>query len=212
MCSTDCPVREGAVLEGPASPLKCSSPKVAHVTSAYDSLTEIVTWLHLLSRGGETECSHVPQRKGEKEYLCTLIISTPWHTQHFCNLRRKAKSFKMSFPYLTSCSIVSSSLRPHGLYSSWNSPGQNTEVCSHSFLQGIFPTQGSNPGLPHCRRILYQLSHQGSPRILGWVAYPFSSGSFWLRNWTGVYCIASRFFTNQTIREPHISLKSHIWN
>ena len=55
---------------------------------------------------------------------------------------------------------------PHGPYSPWNSPGQNTGVCNHSLLQGIFPTQGSNPGLPHCRRILYQLSHQGSPRIL----------------------------------------------
>ena len=40
--------------------------------------------------------------------------------------------------------------------------GQNTEVGSHSLLQGIFPTQGWNPGLPHCRRILYQLSHHGS--------------------------------------------------
>ena len=45
---------------------------------------------------------------------------------------------------------------------------------SLSLFQGIFPTQGSNPGLPHCRWILYQLSHQGSSRILGWVAYPFS--------------------------------------
>ena len=60
--------------------------------------------------------------------------------------------------------------------SPWNSPGQNTGVGSLSLLQGIFPTQGSNPGLPHCRRILYQLSHQGSPRILAWVAYPFSRG------------------------------------
>ena len=53
------------------------------------------------------------------------------------------------------------------LYSPWNSPGQNTGVCSHSFLQGIFPTQGLNPGLPHCRPILYQLSHQGSPSNWG---------------------------------------------
>ena len=59
----------------------------------------------------------------------------------------------------------------------WNSPGQNTGVGSLSLLQGIFPTQGSNPGLPHRRRILYQLSHQGSLRILEWVAYPFSSRS-----------------------------------
>ena len=47
--------------------------------------------------------------------------------------------------------------------SPWNSPGQNTRVGSRTLLQGIFPTQGSNPGLPHCRRILYQLSHKGSP-------------------------------------------------
>ena len=57
---------------------------------------------------------------------------------------------------------MSDSLQPHGLYSPWNSPGQNIEVGSCSFLQGIFPTQGSNLGLPHCRQIPYQLSHQGS--------------------------------------------------
>ena len=48
------------------------------------------------------------------------------------------------------------------IYSPWNSPGQNTGVGSLSLLQGIFPTQGSNPGLPHCRQTLYQLSHKGS--------------------------------------------------
>ena len=47
----------------------------------------------------------------------------------------------------------------------WDSPRQNTGAGSLSFLQGIFPSQGLNPGLPHCRQILYQLSHQGSPRI-----------------------------------------------
>ena len=72
---------------------------------------------------------------------------------------------------------MSDSLQTHGLYSPWNSPGQNTGVGSLSLLQGIFPTQGSNLGLQHCRRILYQLSHKGSPRILEWVAYPFASGS-----------------------------------
>ena len=59
-----------------------------------------------------------------------------------------------------SCSVVSDSLQPHGLYSPWNSPGQNTGVGSLSLLQGIFPTQWSKPGLPHCRQILYQLSHK----------------------------------------------------
>ena len=62
-------------------------------------------------------------------------------------------------------SVVSNSLRPHGLHSPWNSPGQNTGVGSRSLLLGIFPTQGSNPGLPHCRWILYQLSHKRSPWI-----------------------------------------------
>ena len=99
------------------------------------------------------------------------------------------------------CSVVSNSLRFHGLYSLWNFPGQNTGVGSLSHLQGIFPTQGSNPDLPHCRRLLYQLSHKGSPRILEWIAYPFSSGSSWPRNGTGVSCIAGRFFTNWPIRE-----------
>ena len=89
----------------------------------------------------------------------------------------------------------------HGLYSPWNSPSQNTGVGRLSFLQGIFPTQGLNPGLPHCRQILYQLSHKGSPRILEWVAYPFSSRSSQSRNWTGVSCIAGRFLTNWVIRE-----------
>ena len=99
-------------------------------------------------------------------------------------------------------SVVSDSLWPNGLYSPWNSLGQNTGVGSLSLLQGIFWTQGSNPGLPHSRWILYKLSHQGSSRILEWVAYPFSSRSFWLRNWTRVSCIAGEFFTNWDIREP----------
>ena len=73
-------------------------------------------------------------------------------------------------------SVVSDSLRPHRLCSPRNSPGQNTGVSSLSLLHGIFPSQESNPGLLHCRQILYQLSHKGSLRILEWVAYPFSSG------------------------------------
>ena len=72
---------------------------------------------------------------------------------------------------------MSDSLQPHGLYSPWNSSGQSTGVGSLSLLQGIIPTQELNLGLLHCRWILYQLSHQGSPRILEWVAVPFSRGS-----------------------------------
>ena len=77
-------------------------------------------------------------------------------------------------------SVVSDSLWSDGLYSPWYSPGQNIGVGSLSLLQGIFPTQGSNPGLPHCRRILYQLSHKWSPliAILLFITipyYPFNS-------------------------------------
>ena len=95
---------------------------------------------------------------------------------------------------------MSNSLRLHGLHSPWNSPGHNTGVGSLSLLQGSFPTQGWNPGLLHCRWILYQLSHKANPRILEWVAYPFSSGSSRPRNQTRVSCIAGRFFTNWAMR------------
>ena len=75
-------------------------------------------------------------------------------------------------------------------------PGKNTEMRCHALLQGIFPTQESIPSLPHCRQILHQLSHQESPRILKWVAYPFSSGSSRTKNQTGVSYIAGGSFTN----------------
>ena len=114
-------------------------------------------------------------------------------------------------------SVVSDSLRPHGLYSLWNSPGQNNGVGSLSILQGIFPTQGLNPGLPHCRWILYQLNHKvkslsrvrlfGTPRTVAyqaslsigfsrqeyWSGLPFpSAGDLpWPRNRTQVSCKGS---------------------
>ena len=64
--------------------------------------------------------------------------------------------------------LVSDSLWPHGLkptrfFSQWDFPGKSTGVGCHFLLQGIFPTQGSNPGLPHCRQMFYCLRHQGSP-------------------------------------------------
>ena len=72
-------------------------------------------------------------------------------------------------------SVMPDSLRPHGLQPAelpcpWDSPGKNTGVGCHFLLQGIFPTQGSNVGLPHCGQILHHLSHQGSPRksLNGW--------------------------------------------
>ena len=91
----------------------------------------------------------------------------------------------------------------------WNSRIlQDTGVSSLSLLQEIFPTQGSNPGLLHCRWILYHLSYEGSPRILEWVTYPFPSRSFWPRNRTGISCFAGRFFTNWSIRECLVPIKN----
>ena len=78
----------------------------------------------------------------------------------------------------------------------WDSPGRNIGVGGHALLQGIFPTQGLNPGLLYCRWIVYQLSHQGSPGIPKWVVYPFSRESSQPRNQTKVSCIAGRFFTS----------------
>ena len=90
--------------------------------------------------------------------------------------------------------------------SPWNSPGENTGVDNLSLLQRISPTQGLNPGLPLCRQILYQLSHKGSPGLLEWVAYPFSSRSSWPRNQTRVSCIEGRFFTNWVIGEATMDM------
>ena len=130
---------------------------------------------------------------------------------------------------------MSDFLRHHGLQPTrllcpWDCPGKNTGVGSHSLLQGIFPTQGSNPNLLHCRQIIYCLSHQGNPlswhkvaqscptlwtpwtytvngilqaRILEWVAIPFSRGSSQPRDWTQVSHIAGRFFTSWATRETH---------
>ena len=97
------------------------------------------------------------------------------------------------------------SLQPHGLQPTrllhpWNFLGKSTGVGCHFLLRGIFETQGSNPGLLHCRCILYQPSHKRSPRILEWVGYPFSRGSSRPRDWTRVSCIAGRFFTSWAIR------------
>ena len=87
-----------------------------------------------------------------------------------------------------------------------DSPGNNTRVGCQALLQGIFPAQGLYPGLSHCRWILYHLSHQGSPRKLQWVAYPFSSGSSQPRDRTQVSSIAGGFFTILATREAQTLL------
>ena len=103
-------------------------------------------------------------------------------------------------------SVVSNSATPR------YSPGWNTGVGSCSLLQGIFPTQGSNPRTPALQRILYQLSCQGSPRILEWVACLFSRGSSWPRGWTWASCIAGGFFTSWDTRESFKRYKNSTYN
>ena len=80
-------------------------------------------------------------------------------------------------------SVLSDSFQPHGLYiySPWNSPGQNTGVGTLSLLHGIFPTQGSKPGLLHSGWILYQLSHKGSPSVVKPLTKNHTM-SVWLQN------------------------------
>ena len=95
---------------------------------------------------------------------------------------------------------------PPGSSVSGDSPGKNTGVGCHALLQRIFPTQGSNPGVPHCRQILNRLRLKGSPRILEGVAYPSSRGSSGPRNRIRVSCIAGGFFTSWATRQ---ALKKH---
>ena len=93
----------------------------------------------------------------------------------------------------------------------WNSPGKNTGVVSHFLLQGTFLTQGLNPGLQHCRKILYQLqvdSLQEKPQNTGLVSLSFLQGIFPTRNQTRVSCRAGGFFTNWAIREGLYLTKS----
>ena len=99
-----------------------------------------------------------------------IKIENIWELDWFGLLQAMAQrlgcSLRLRISKSESCSVMSNSLRSHGLCSTWNSLGQKTGVGSLSLLQGIFPTQGWNPGLPHCRQILYQLSHKGSPKII----------------------------------------------
>ena len=81
---------------------------------------------------------------------------------------------------LTLCDSLDYS--PTGSSVHWDFPGKNTGVGCHALLQGTFPIQESNGGLLLWRQILHHLNHQGSPRILAWVAYPFSRGSSQPRN------------------------------
>ena len=126
------------------------------------------------------------------DHLCTLSFKNSMKSIVVWGVLCCVCLVTQSYPTLRDsidCSLPGSSV--HG-----NSQGKNTRVGCHALLQGIFPIQAYNPGLPHCRWLLYCLSHQGSPRILEWVAYHFFRGSSQPRNGTGVSCVAGRFFTS----------------
>ena len=88
------------------------------------------------------------------------LLATPWTVAHQAppSMGFSRQEYWSGVP--GKVAQLCPTLWPYGLYSPWNSLGQNTGVGSLSLLQGIFPTQGSNPSLPHCRWILYQLSHK----------------------------------------------------
>ena len=107
---------------------------------------------------------------------------------------------------------------PPGFSVNEDSPGRNTGAGCHGLLPRIFLTQASNlgllpcgqiPGLLHCRRIIYHLSHKGSPRIRKWVDYPFSSGSSLPRNRTRVSRIGGGLFTKLSYQgSPYYAMLS----
>ena len=110
----------------------------------------------------------VPLLESMSQYGYTSLLTKvyslfgfPWFSSKFICIIFLDSVYKRGV--CVSLSGVSDSLQPHGRYSSWDSPGQNTGVGNLSLLQGIFPTQEVNLGLPHRRQMLYQLSHEGSP-------------------------------------------------
>ena len=155
---------------------------------------------HLRRKAVESEMSQVfysRHRTGElcsetKQYKCSIAHRSPPCLvaedlqPAICVVLCLVTRLCLTLCDTKDCSLPGSSV--HG-----DSPGKNTRDV---LLQRIFTTQESNPGLQHCRRILYHLSHQGSPRIQEWVVYPISRGSSQPRDRTGVSCIAGRFFTS----------------
>ena len=122
------------------------------------TLHQRALWVSLET--SRADCNQLPshlasENQCSREILGLPASSMPTWQVHTMTLPIESES--------ESQSVVSNSLWPYGRYSPWNSLGHITGVGSLSLLQRIFPTQGSNPGLPHCRQILYQLSHREAP-------------------------------------------------
>ena len=118
------------------NPMECTMPGLLHANFSWASFLE--TWP---ATGPPSPHKYLPLSLFPSAILNSSLSFTP--TAYWSEILLESES--------ESHSIMSDSLRPHGLYSPWNTPGENTGVDSLSLLQGIFPIQGSNPGLPHCR-------------------------------------------------------------
>ena len=148
------------------------------------------------SRLWQLEKAHVqeqrPSTAKNKEWLCSCVFYLPDAVGIGC--------------VCISCSVVSKSttpwtLQPARLLCPWNSPGKNTGVGCHFLLQGIFPTQGLNTGLPHCRPILYYLCHQGRCKHWGWQSWLYFLFS---RPLFTCICVHSQIFVIQEMPAFHL--------
>ena len=147
----------------------------------------------------------------ENELSCVRFFVTPWNVACQAPLSMKfSRQEYWSGQLFTSLGDFpnpgiepkSPTLQVDSSLSALLGKSKNAGVGSVSLLQGIFLTQGLNWGLLHCRWILCHMSHQGSQRILGWVAYPFSRGSSWPRNWTSVSCLQEDLLSTELPGKP----------
>ena len=122
-------------------------------------------WCHITKKRCQARISYSPHMKG---WQSTDNLDMP--TTAFYGQQLPCPKLVSTYP-LCVCLVTQSCLTlcnsmgcsPPGFSAHRDSPGKNTRVGCHALLQGIFPTQGSNPGLPHCRWILCHLSYQRKP-------------------------------------------------
>ena len=157
-------------------------------------------------------CHTLPILLSKLSELLILININSWqcvlNTAHALIHRNNINKVLLLLLLLVKVAQSCLTLWPHGIYSPWNSLVQNTRLEWVAFPFGSSQPRDHTQVSLICRWILYQLSHKGSPRTLEWVVYPFSSRSFWPRNWTRVYCIAGWFFTNWASGKPFYYLKN----
>ena len=140
----------------------------SELTLAKEMQSLVATWnwsrIYFLKTWGKEHRKRVLELSSSSDNLrsrcvwwlrgCERSWTTGWN-----KVAKRGEMVRVSKRKIAAATNCKQSLHPRGLYSLWDSPGQSTGVGSLSLLQGVFPTQGSKPGLPHCRRILYQLSY-----------------------------------------------------